>query len=214
MSMLATLRAFPSFKIFLSLQCQMLICFRGSEITILITRLRSVCWSFLTFRSWVGCIRYFQIDISLRCVTFINLHMWLLCQASLIWPSWIEISKWGYVHQWAPIENVYAWPCQGHIIKYWDLAAERSILTKFKIGPTAAILDRTKILLDVHQGPITCHNCAKYERDPLIHVWDMAVDRNCLTTTTTDDGRQTDTLPMAIAHRWAKNVNENMANNL
>ena len=34
-------------------------------------------------------------------------------------PSWIEISKRGYIHlhQWATIDNVYAWPCPGHIIK-------------------------------------------------------------------------------------------------
>ena len=91
-------------------------------------------------------------------------------------PSWIEISKWGYVHQWAPIENVYAWPCPGHIIMYWDLAAEPSILTKFKIGPTAAILDRTKILLDVHQGPTIGHDCAQYEWDPFIHSWEWAAE--------------------------------------
>ena len=36
-------------------------------------------------------------------------------------------------------------------------------LKKTKIGPTAAILDRTKILLDVHQGPIIGNYCAQYE---------------------------------------------------
>ena len=32
--------------------------------------------------------------------------------------------------------------------------------TKIKIGRMAAILDLTKILLDVHQGPIIGHDCA------------------------------------------------------
>ena len=128
-------------------------------------------------------------------------------------PSWIKISKWGYVHQWAPIDNVNAWPCQGHIIEYrdlrmtmdrsiltkskisyiwrpfwiraifyltcikvlsqvttlpnmnetqwlmhWDLTSEWSILTNSKIGCMRAILDQTKILLDLHQGPITGHD--------------------------------------------------------
>ena len=125
-------------------------------------------------------------------------------------PSWTKISKWGYMHQWATIDNVHAWPCPGHFIKYWDLAAEGSILTKSKIGRTAAISDLTKILLDVHQGPIIGHDCAQYEWNPFIHVWERAMDRKSLTDgRTTDgrrmDGRRTDTLSMTIAHRWAKN---------
>ena len=91
-------------------------------------------------------------------------------------PSWTKIPKWGYVHQWATIDNVHAWPCPGHIIKYWDLTSDRSILTKSKIGRTAAILDRTKILLDVNQGPIIGHNCAQYKWDPIIHVWERAAE--------------------------------------
>ena len=91
-------------------------------------------------------------------------------------PYWTNISKWGYVHQWATIDNVHAWPCPGHIIKYWDLTMDRSILTKSKIGRTAAILDQTKILLDVHQGPIIGHDCAQYEWDPFIHVWERAAE--------------------------------------
>ena len=50
-----------------------------------------------------------------------------------------------------------------HIIKYRDLTMERSILTKSKMGGMAAILDQTKILLEVHQGPITGHTSAQYE---------------------------------------------------
>ena len=91
-------------------------------------------------------------------------------------PSWTRISKWGYVHQWATIDNVHAWPCSCNLIKYWDLTAERSISKKYKIGPTAAILDFSKILLDVHQGPIIGHNCAQYEWNPFIHVWDPAAE--------------------------------------
>ena len=37
-----------------------------------------------------------------------------------------------------------------------------------------AILDQTKILLDVHQGPVIGHNCAQYEWDLIIHVWERA----------------------------------------
>ena len=40
----------------------------------------------------------------------------------------------------------------------------------------AAILDRTKILLDVNQSPIISHNCAQYKWDPIIHVWEWAVE--------------------------------------
>merc|ERR1711893_462164 len=54
--------------------------------------------------------------------------------------------------------------------QYRYLTAKRSILTKSKIGHMAAILDWTKILLDVHQGPITGNNCAQYESDPFVHV--------------------------------------------
>ena len=39
-----------------------------------------------------------------------------------------------------------------------------------------AILDRTKILLDVHQGPIIGHDCAQYEWNPFIHVWERAAE--------------------------------------
>ena len=56
------------------------------------------------------------------------------------------------------------------------MTAERSILTKSKIDRKAAILERTKILLDVHQGPIIGHYCAQYKWDPIIHVWERAVE--------------------------------------
>ena len=81
-----------------------------------------------------------------------------------------------YWHQWATIDNVHAWPCPGHIIKYWNLTVDRSMLTKSKIGRMAAILDLTKILLDVHQGPIIGHDCAQYEWNPMIHVWERAAE--------------------------------------
>ena len=60
-------------------------------------------------------------------------------------PSWIKISKWGYVHQWATIDNVHAWPCPGHNIKYRALITDRSILTNSKPCRTAAIFDQSKI---------------------------------------------------------------------
>ena len=104
-------------------------------------------------------------------------------------PSWTKISKRCYLHQWATIDNVHAWPYPGHIIKYWDLAAERSILTKSKISRRAAILDQTKILLDMHQGPIighNCMNCARYEWNLFIHVLELAAEWKSLT-----DGRRT-----------------------
>ena len=47
---------------------------------------------------------------------------------------------------------------------------DRSILTKSKIGRTMAILDQTKMLLDVHEGPIIGHDCDQYERGPFTHV--------------------------------------------
>ena len=81
--------------------------------------------------------------------------------------------------------DVHQGPTIGHncaqyewdpFIHVWERAAEWSILTKSKIGPTAAILDRTKILHDVQQGPTIGHNCAKYEWDPFIHVWERAVE--------------------------------------
>ena len=74
-----------------------------------------------------------------------------------------KISKRSYVHQWATIDNVHAWACQGQVIQYGDLTAERSPLAETKIGPMAAILDQTKKLLDVHQGPIIGHECSQYE---------------------------------------------------
>ena len=46
-----------------------------------------------------------------------------------------------------------------------------------KIGHTAIIVDQTNILLDLHQGPILGYNCAQYEWDLFIHVWERAVER-------------------------------------
>merc|ERR1711893_498370 len=48
---------------------------------------------------------------------------------------------------------------------YYVLRSDRGKVhpEKSKIGRMAAILDRTKILLDLHQGPIMCNNCAQYE---------------------------------------------------
>ena len=40
----------------------------------------------------------------------------------------------------------------------------------------AAILDRTKILFDVHQGLMIGHDCAQYEWDPFIHVWEWTAE--------------------------------------
>ena len=123
-------------------------------------------------------------------------------------PSWTKISKRCYVHQWAIIDNVHAWPYPGHIIKYWDLAAERSILKKSKIGRRAAILDQTKILpygrgyinlLDVHQDPVLGHDSAQYEWDMFIHVGQQATKKF---------NGQTDTLPITKAHRFAKKWNK------
>ena len=46
---------------------------------------------------------------------FHMLSIWKMNSAA--WrPSWIKISKWGYVHQWATIDHVHAWPCPGHIL--------------------------------------------------------------------------------------------------
>ena len=47
------------------------------------------------------------------------------------------------------------------------------MLTKSKIGRMAAILYPTKILLDVHQGPIIG---PQYEWNPMIHVWERAAE--------------------------------------
>ena len=78
------------------------------------------------------------------------------------------------VHQWTTIDNVHTWPCPCNLVL--RLTEEWSILTKSKIGPTAIILDRTKILLHVHQGPTISHDCAQYEWNPFIHVWDSAAE--------------------------------------
>ena len=67
------------------------------------------------------------------------------------------------MHQWATIDNADVWACQCQVIQYCDLTAEMFPLTETKIGPTAAILNLTKKLLDLHQGPIIGHNCALYE---------------------------------------------------
>ena len=40
----------------------------------------------------------------------------------------------------------------------------------------AAILDQTKIFLDMHQGLIIGHDCAQYEWNPFIHVWERAAE--------------------------------------
>ena len=119
---------------------------------------------------------------------FLMLSIWKMKLAT--WPpSWTKNSKWGYMRQWVTIDNIYAWQCPGDLIKYWDLTAEKSILTKYKIGCTAAILDQTKILLDMHQGPIighNCMNCARYEWNLFIHVLELAAEWKSLT-----DGRRT-----------------------
>ena len=49
------------------------------------------------------------------------------------------------------------------LFTFWLIYCALGLLTKSKIGCTAAILDLTKILLDVHQGPIIGHDCAQYE---------------------------------------------------
>ena len=35
---------------------------------------------------------------------------------------------------------------------------------------------RSEILNDVHQGPIIVHNCAQYQLNPFIHVWDLVAE--------------------------------------
>ena len=100
------------------------------------------------------------------------------------------------------------------LVKYWDLTADRSILTKSKIGRMAAILDLTKILLEVHQGPIIGHGCAQYELKSIHSCLRMGHGQKKFNRRwrrgdwrrTTDKGQRTGTLSMTIAHRWAKNV--------
>ena len=70
----------------------------------------------------------------------------------------------------------YEWNPSMHV---WERAAEWFPYVKYmenEIGPLAAILDRTKILFDVHQGLMIGHDCAQYEWDPFIHVWELAAE--------------------------------------
>ena len=90
-------------------------------------------------------------------------------------PSWIKISKRGYVHQWATIDNVYAWRYPGHIIKYWDLTAERSILKNPKSALRRPSWIRPKFYLTcikVLSYVITVHNM----NDQFIHVRERAAE--------------------------------------
>ena len=49
-------------------------------------------------------------------------------------------------------------------------------MSETEIEATAAILDQTKILLDLLQGPIIGHKCAQYEQDPLTPVLELAAE--------------------------------------
>ena len=118
----------------------------------------------------------------------IGLYLFSIMQNLVTWrPSWIKISEWGYVHQWTT-----TWPYIGHIVHHQDLTTDRSLPTKSKISCTAAILDLTTMLLDVHQGPIIGHDCVQYEWNPIHSCLRKGRGQKKVHTRTdrwTDDGR-------------------------
>ena len=89
-------------------------------------------------------------------------------------PSWIKNSKWGYVHQWVTIDNVHAWPCPGDIIKYWDLTAERSILTNPKSAVRRPYWIRPKFFLPASRSHDRSWFCSIWMRS--IHSSELATE--------------------------------------
>ena len=126
-------------------------------------------------RSWLFSIWMRSIHSCLRAAEWFPYVKYMENEISHMVASWIKNTKWGYVHQWVTIYNVHAWPCPGDIIKYWDMTAETSILTT-KNRPYGGHIGLDKKIFDLHQGLMIGHDCAPYEWDPFIHVWERAME--------------------------------------